>query len=132
MSIESVMSSSVKDAFKGHDVATVDTPGPFLQAHMDKTVRMTDTMVNILSNIDRMIDKYTYREGKKKVLHLKLRKALYGTLRAALLFWKKISQHIQVWEFKIVLMSRAVLINRLMTINAPWCGILATKKIPCG
>jgi hypothetical protein len=34
-------------------------------------------------------------------LYVKLRKALYGILRAALLFWKKISQQLQEWGFKI-------------------------------
>ena len=31
----------------------------------------------------------------------KLKKALYGTLRAALLFWRKLSSKLQEWGFEI-------------------------------
>jgi hypothetical protein len=97
--IESVMLTSVIDAFEECDVATVDIPGAFLQADMDEIlfVRMTDTMVYILSSIDTKYDDYTTQEGKKKVLYVQLHKALYGTLQAALLLWKKLSQQLQEW-----------------------------------
>jgi hypothetical protein len=70
--IESVMLTSVIDAFEEHEIATVDIPGAFLQADMDEIeyVRMTDTMVDILSSIDTKYDDYTTQEGKKKVLYV--------------------------------------------------------------
>jgi hypothetical protein len=101
--IESVMLTCVIDAFEGSEVATVDIPRSFLQADMDKTVyvRMTNTVIGMLSIIDRMYDKYNNHEGTRKTLYVKLHKALYGTLRKALLFYKKISQQPQEWRFKI-------------------------------
>ena len=40
VAIESVLLSCVVDAKEGRDVATVDTPGAFMQANMDETVHM--------------------------------------------------------------------------------------------
>jgi hypothetical protein len=39
-------------------------------------------------------------EKGKKVLYIVLKKALYGTLKAALLFWKKVSVQLKQWGFK--------------------------------
>jgi hypothetical protein len=64
-------------------------------------LRMTNTVVDILSIIDRMYDRYNNHEGTRKTLYVKLHKALYGTLRKALLLYKKISQQLQEWRFKI-------------------------------
>jgi hypothetical protein len=85
--IESVMLTSVID-IEERDVATVDIPGAFLQADMDEIlyVRMTDNMVNILSNIDSKYGDYITQEVKKKVLYVQLHKALYGTMQATLMF----------------------------------------------
>jgi hypothetical protein len=80
--IESVMLTSVIDAFEERDIATVDIPGAFLQVDMDEIVyiRMTDTMVDILSSIDTKYNDYTTQEGKKKVLYVQLHKKLYRKL----------------------------------------------------
>ena len=43
--------------------------------------------------------KYIRIEVEKPVLYAKLRKALYGTLKAALLFWKPLSKTLQKWGF---------------------------------
>ena len=40
-------------------------------------------------------------EKVKQVIYLRVLKALYGTLKAALLFWKKLSDTLQEWGFKI-------------------------------
>jgi hypothetical protein len=34
-------------------------------------------------------------------LYIQLKKALYGTLRAALLFWKKFTEVLKGWGFEI-------------------------------
>jgi hypothetical protein len=67
--IESVIITSVIDAFEESDIVTVDIPGAFLQAEMDEIVyvRMTDTMVDILSSIDSKYGNYTTQKGKKNV-----------------------------------------------------------------
>ena len=74
-----------------------------MQADIDELVhvRFTGEMVNMLLHIDH--DKYkdyVVTEREDKVLYMELLKALYGTLRAAHLFWEKLSkQLIDVWGF---------------------------------
>ena len=40
-------------------------------------------------------------EKGEKVIYVELLKALYGTLRAAQLFWEKLSNKLKEWGFKI-------------------------------
>jgi hypothetical protein len=45
--------------------------------------------------------KYVRDENGKAVIYVELLKALYGTLRAALLFWKLLSSKLVLWGFTI-------------------------------
>ena len=104
VAIESVFLTSVIDALEGRDVATVDVPGAFMQADMDEKVhvRLTGTMVKLLVEIDP--DRYgpmVVHERGEQVLYVRLLKALYGTLRAARLFWEKLTRKLQEWGFVI-------------------------------
>ena len=104
VAIESVMLTSITDAMEERDVATVDIPAAFMQAEMDEVVfmKITGTMVEVLVSLDEVkYKKFTALEHGQSVLYVKLNKALYGTLRAALLFWKKLSATLQEWGFII-------------------------------
>ena len=82
----------------------VDIPGTFMQAEMDNTVHMKidRTMAELLTKLDpKMYQQYLRSEGGKLVLYIQLKKALYGTLKAALLFWKNLSSILQEWGFEI-------------------------------
>ena len=46
-------------------------------------------------------EKYTVMEKGKPVIYVRLLKALYGTLKAVLLFWENLSEALQEWGFKI-------------------------------
>jgi hypothetical protein len=63
------MLTSVIDTFEEHDVATVDIPGPFLQAKIDENVhiRMTDAMVEGLKKFNPKYDNYAIHKGNKGV-----------------------------------------------------------------
>jgi hypothetical protein len=90
-SIESLMISCIIDTKQGRDVATVDIPGAFMQVDMDEIVhmRLEGTMVELVVRLSpETYSKYVVKEGSKSVFYVQLKKALYGTLRAALLFWK--------------------------------------------
>ncbi len=98
VTIESVMLSCVIDAKKGRDVATVDIPGAFMQADMDDIVRMRleGKMAALLVRIDpKLYRKHIQMEKGKPVVYIELKKALYGTLKAALLFWKRLTSKIK-------------------------------------
>jgi Reverse transcriptase (RNA-dependent DNA polymerase) len=102
---EAVFLTAVVDCYERRDVAIVDVPGAFLQTDqpVDELVhvRLTGIMVDLLLEIDNdMYAPFVVYEGKEKVLYLELLKALYGTLRAARLFWDKLSGKLQEWGFE--------------------------------
>jgi hypothetical protein len=104
VSIESVMLTSIIKASEKRDIATVDIPGAFLQADMDVIVHMkiTGTMADILVQLQPSNNKkFVLMENEKNVLYVQLNNALYGTLRAALLFWRKLTAKLQEWGFEI-------------------------------
>ena len=124
VSIESVMLSCTIDAHENRDVATVDVPGAFLQADMEDTVhmRIDGTMAELLIRLDpTKYNQFVEIINGKKVLYLLLKKALYGTMKAALLFWKLLSSKLQSWGFDINPYDPCVA-NKM--INGKQCTIL--------
>ena len=102
MATESVFLTAVIDALEGRDVAVLDVPGAFMQADMDKLVhvRFTGKMVDLLLEIDQnMYGPCVTKEGKETVMYVELLKALYGTVRAAQLFWEKLTKKLLEWGF---------------------------------
>ena len=49
----------------------------------------------------KLYQKYIQDENDRTVMYAKLEKSLYGTLQAAMLFWKKISGCLEEWGFTI-------------------------------
>ena len=93
ISTEALFLTCMIDALEGRDVATLDIPGAFMQADMDELVhlRIEGKIARLLIRVDeRYKDMVTY-EGGKPVIYAELKKALYGTLQAALLFWQELS-----------------------------------------
>jgi Reverse transcriptase (RNA-dependent DNA polymerase) len=103
VAIESILLSAVIDAKEGRHVATADIPGAFMQADMDEVVhmRLEGTMVDLLLNVAPEYAIFVTIENGKKVLYVLLTKALYGTMRAALLFWRKLTAQLIEWGFKL-------------------------------
>jgi Reverse transcriptase (RNA-dependent DNA polymerase)/Zinc knuckle len=104
VAIESVFITSIIDASENRDIATVDIPGAFLQADVDEIIhiKLVGTMVDILLDLNgAKYEPCVIYENDKKALYVQLNKALYGTLRAALLFWKKLTAQLQEWGFTI-------------------------------
>ena len=104
MAIESVMLSATMDAMEGRDVATVDIPDAFIQADIDELVhvRFEGEITEMLVKLDpKLYRKYVKNESGKTVLYVELLKALYGTLKAALLLWKLLSSKLVEWGFII-------------------------------
>ena len=103
VSTEAVFLTAVIDALEGQEVAVLDVPGAFMQADIDELVHMRfmGEMVNMLLQIDsEMYKDYVVMEKGEQVMYMELLKALYGTLRAAHLFWQKLSkQLIDEWGF---------------------------------
>jgi hypothetical protein len=75
-----------------------------MQADIDELVhvKFEGKIAEMLVRIDpKLYRKYVKNENGKTVLYVELRKALYGTLKAALLFWKLLSSKLVEWGFII-------------------------------
>ena len=65
-------------------------------------MKLEGKMVDILTRIDpKMYTKYVVHEKGRPVIYVKLRKALYGTIQAALLFWKNLTKTLKSRGFKV-------------------------------
>jgi hypothetical protein len=85
-------------------MATCDIPGAFMQSDMKGKVvmKLKGVMAEVILKIDpKQYQKYVTKENGKDVIYIILKKALYGTLQAALLFWQNLSIQLQEWGFKI-------------------------------
>ena len=75
-----------------------------MQADMDPGVymRIDGAMAELLMEIDYdMYHPHMVKEKGKLVIYVVLLKALYGTLRAARLFWETLSRKLQEWGFTL-------------------------------
>jgi len=85
------------DAYEKRDVATRDIAGAFLQTKMPKDekdvhVMLVGRMAELLAKISpETYQKYMHHRRGQAYIYCKGNVAIYGTLNAALLFWKKMS-----------------------------------------
>lgn len=94
---ESVFLSAIIDAYENRNVITCDIPGAFMQADIDEVVhvKFEGEIAELLMKIDEKLYKpFSTLENGKTVIYVELQKALYGTLQAALLFWRELSEFI--------------------------------------
>jgi hypothetical protein len=100
---EAVFLMAFIDAIENRDVAVVDIPGAFMQVDLDDEtihVRLTGKMVELLLEIDHeLYESYLVCERGEMVMYVELLKALYGTMRAARLFWERLSKQLVDWGF---------------------------------
>ncbi|KAL3810038.1 hypothetical protein ACHAXA_000207 [Cyclostephanos tholiformis] len=102
---ESVFITAVIDAHEGRDVACFDIPGAFLHADSDEDItmvlkgRLAELMVQVAPNLYR---KYISVDRKgTAILYVKMQKAMYGLLRSALLFYRKLVHDLEGNGFKL-------------------------------
>jgi hypothetical protein len=111
VAIESLFLSSVIDAKEGRTVVTLDIPGAFMQAEMDEVLymKLEGPLAHLLTKVDsKRYSKFVATERGKQVIYVKLNKALYGTLQAALLFWKDLSGCLKEMGFELNKYDRCV------------------------
>jgi hypothetical protein len=105
VSTEAVFITAVIDAHEERDVTCFDIPGAFLHADLDKDItmilkgRLAKLMVIVVPNLYR---KFISVDAKgSAILYVKMQKAIYGLLRSALLFYKKIVSNLESIGFKL-------------------------------
>ena len=104
--LESIFLTAVIDAKEGRDIATVDIPNAFIQTKVEKEedkviMRMRGRLAEYLEMIaPEIYSPYIMIEKGKKVLYCEAQNAIYGTLKAALLFYKKLRKDLEKMGFE--------------------------------
>ena len=125
VSVESVLITSVIDAFERRHVATTDIPGAYLTADMDDFVTMR--FEGRLAELMVMVDPVMYRpflttgNARKALLFVVLKKALYGCVKSGILFYKRLTKDLTEYGFEINPYDHCVA-NKM--INGSQCTIL--------
>jgi hypothetical protein len=99
VSVDSIFLTAIIEAQEGRDVACFDIPGAFLHAETDEDVtmmlkgRLAELMVLVEPALYR---KYVTVDSRgQPILYVKMHKALYGMLRSALLFYRKLVKDLE-------------------------------------
>ena len=106
-SLAGLIITCVIDSHEKRDVATVDIPGAFLQTKMpqnedDVHVVLDGKIAELLAKIfPDTYQKYVHHKRGQAYIYCKLNVALYGTLKAAILFWKKLSKSLKEMGFTV-------------------------------
>ena len=104
VSDEGLILSFVTYAHEGRRVVTADVPGAFLHSDVIGVVFVVvnGILVDMLIRSNKKYEQFvhTTHDGKR-VVYLKLKKALYGTLTAARLFWENITDKLTNYGFKL-------------------------------
>ena len=91
---EALFITCLVDAIENRYVATCDVPGAFMHSDIDEQVhlKLEGEIAELLVKVDATYAEFVTYENGKMVIYTELSKALYGTLQAALLFWKNLSE----------------------------------------
>ena len=91
VSNEGFLATTVIDAVEERDVGVADVPGAYLHAEFPKDkkviLRLVGVFVDIMCKANPDYKQYVAYEGNKKVLYLRVLRALYGCLESALLWY---------------------------------------------
>jgi hypothetical protein len=102
--LESVFATATIDAKERRKVVTIDIPGAFLHADNEDFVimKMNGTLVELMVKTDpKLYRKYFVLEKGRQVFYLRLQKALYGMMKSALLFYRKLVGELREMGFKL-------------------------------
>ena len=87
------------DAYEGREMAIVDVGPAFIHADKNEEGKISELLVQLEPT---MYQKYvTVGPNKEPILYVRLMKALYGLLRSALLFYKKLRGDLDKWVLRL-------------------------------
>ncbi len=102
--LDSVFLTSTIDAKENREVVTIDIPGAFLHADNNDYVimKMVGTLAELMVKTNpKMCRQYIVLEKGRSVLYLQLQKTLYGMMKSALLFYRKLVSELKKMGFEI-------------------------------
>ena len=92
VSLEAIVGTLLIDAYEDRDVAIFDVPGAYLQAEMPKEkkllMKFRDEFVEIMCEVNPDYIQHVTEENGKKVLYVKVLRAIYGCIESALLWYE--------------------------------------------
>jgi Reverse transcriptase (RNA-dependent DNA polymerase) len=103
------MLTAVIEAAKDRDVTTCNILNVFIQPELQEVdkdgnriiMRICGVLVDLLVRVVPEYEEYVIEEGSRKVLYLRVKKAIYGMLESALLFYKKLSRDLIRCSFEV-------------------------------
>ena len=105
VSLESLFIIASINAFENRKVATFDIPGAFLHTETDEDVIMAleGPLAELMVKVDPKIYRkhITTNKKGKALLYVKMNKAVYGMLRSAMLFYKKLRADLEDYGFVV-------------------------------
>jgi hypothetical protein len=115
------------DAQEGRAVHTFDVPEAYLHADLPKEKRvllkLTGEFVDIMCKVKKDYSTYVRFQNGKKVLYLRVLKAIYGMIESALLWYELVK-----WVLKLTHATSASPTRSLKVLNVPSVGTLTTIK----
>ena len=93
----------VVDVFEGRDIATADIGEAFLLADIDNfvVIKVEGEVVDVLCKINPQYSQYVVMQYGTKVLYMQLKKALYGIMKAAVLWYETFCECLKENDFKL-------------------------------
>ncbi len=104
VALESIFITVAIDAKEHWKVVTIDIPGAFLHTNNEDCVimKMVGTLAELMVKTNpKLYRKYAVIEKGRSVLYLRLQKALYGMMKSALLFYRKLVAKLHNMGFEI-------------------------------
>ena len=96
VNLDSVFLTAAIDAHEGRDVAVVDLPGAYLSVKLEDPDTVDMVLRGTMAELMALTAPQVYRQyvtvdaRGQKVLYVRLQRALYGLLKSALLFYRKL------------------------------------------
>jgi hypothetical protein len=103
------MLTAVIEAEENREVATCDIPNAFIETEVEEKdgegnrtiLKIRGVLVDLLCEISPSYKAFVQEERQGKVLYLHIKKAIYGMLESALLFYKKLCGDLMSFGFII-------------------------------
>ena len=87
ISTEALLATAIIDTYEQRNVAVFNIPGTYLHADYNEFIllKLEGHFVDIMCQVNSDFEQYARYENGKKVLYLRLLKALYGCIESVLL-----------------------------------------------
>ncbi|CAJ1953560.1 unnamed protein product, partial [Cylindrotheca closterium] len=104
---EAITTTCVIDAHEGRDIMMMDVPNAFIQTYMPEAkegedriyMKITGMMVQILIDMAPEYREYVVLENGKRVIYVRVLRAIYGMLQSSLLFYNQFQSDLEAKGF---------------------------------